>query len=105
MGEPRRDRYLPPTIDDDTGTVIEAAIEALGDLRGLAWLGDAPARLHLLASLIAETQHRLPRAVADARDQECSWAHIGDLLGVTRASAWQHYGGRTPSNRTTPDPD
>jgi hypothetical protein len=104
MREPRRDHYLPPSVDDDTDTVIEAAIEALGDLRGLAWLGDAPAGLHLLASLIAETQRRLPRAVADARDQECSWAEIGDLLGVTRASAWQRYGGRTPSNRTPPTP-
>jgi hypothetical protein len=101
MRESRRDHYLPPVTDDDTETVVDTAIASLGELRGLDWLGDAPARLHLLASLIAETERCLPPAVADARDQECSWAQIGDLLGVTRASAQQRY---TP--RTTPaDPD
>ena len=45
----------------------------------------------LLTSLIAQTQRLLPPAVAEARDQQCSWAQIGDLLGVTRASAQQRY--------------
>jgi len=105
MREPRRDHYLPPVVGDDTEDVIEAAIERLGLLRGLPRLGEAANRLHLLASLIAETQRRLPTAVADARDQECSWAQIGDLLGVTRASAQQRYAGRTKRNRTPLDPD
>ena len=65
----------------------------------------APNVLHLLASLIAQANQLLPTAVADARDQECTWAEIGDLLGVTRASAWQHYGGKTPPNRTPTQPD
>jgi hypothetical protein len=42
----------------------------------------------------------VPRAVADARDQEYSWAAIGDLLGVTRASALQRYVGGLDKNRT-----
>jgi hypothetical protein len=105
MREPRRDHYLAPATGDDTDVVLQAAIESLGDLRGLAWLGDAGARLHLLTSLMAETERQLPRAVADARDQEYSWAEIGDLLGVTRASAWQRYAGRTQDNRTPLDPD
>ena len=105
MREPRRDQYRAPATGDDTDTVIEIAIETLGSLRGLPWLGDAPVRLHLLSSLIAETQRRLPRAVADARDQDCSWAQIADLLGVTRASAQQRYGGQTAINRTPLDPD
>ena len=58
------------------------------------WLGDAGAELHLLASLIAETERRLPLAVAGARDQELSWAEIGDLLGTTRAAAWQRFAGQ-----------
>jgi hypothetical protein len=61
--------------------------------------------VHFLASLIAEAQHRLPLAVADARDQDYSWAQIADLLGVTRASAWQRYAGRTRHHRTPLDPD
>lgn len=91
MTEPRRNYYLPPTIGDDTETVLEQAIDSLGAARGLPWLGDNATRLHLLTSLIAETERLLPRVVADARDQDCSWAEIGDLLGVTRASAQQHY--------------
>lgn len=42
-----------------------------------------------------EATSRPPCGVADARDQEYSWAEITDLLGVTRASAWQRFGGRT----------
>jgi hypothetical protein len=77
-----RDHYLPPTVGEDSEAVLEAAIDSLGALRGLSWLGDAPIRLHLLASLIAETERHLPWAVADARDQDCSWAHVEDHVTV-----------------------
>ncbi|MDQ6783528.1 MAG: hypothetical protein M3063_08825 [Actinomycetota bacterium] len=100
MREPRRDHYLAPAIGDDTETILDAAIQGLGELRGLPCPADAGARLHLLASLTAEAQHRLPRAVANARDQGCSWAQIADLVGVTRASAWQRYGERAAKDRT-----
>ena len=105
MREPRRDHYLAPAPGADTERVLEAAIETLGKVRDLPWLGDAGATLHLLTSLMAEAEARLPRAVADARDQEYSWAEIADLLGVTRASAWQRYARRTHLNRTPLDPD
>ena len=105
MTEPRRDHYLPPTVGDDSERVLDAAIDSLAKLRGLGCNGDAAATLHLLTSLIAEAQRRLSRAVADARDQDCSWAQIADLLGVTRASAWQRYAGRTPTNRTPLEAD
>jgi hypothetical protein len=105
MRDSRRDHYLAPATDDDTATVLEAAIDNLGTLRGLQWLGDAATRLHLLTSLMAEAEQHLPQAVADARDQDCSWAQIADLLGVTRASAHQRYHGQTAKNRTPLDPD
>ena len=105
MTEPRRDHYIPPALGEDSQRVLDAAIDSLGKLRGFAFNGDAATTLHLLASLIAEAQQRLPQAVADARDQDCSWAEIADLLGVTRASAWQRYAGHTPANRTPPEPD
>ena len=105
MTEPRRDHYLAPAAGADSERVLEDAIDTLGTLRGLEWLGDAGVTLHLLASLIAQAQHRLPRAVADARDQDYSWAQIADLLGVTRASAWQRYAARTNHHRTPLDPD
>ncbi len=96
MTEPRRDHYLSPTAGLDTEGVVDAAIESLGKLRGFGSNRDATTDLHLLASLIAEAQERLPRAVADARDYACSWAGIADLLGVTRASAWQRFADGPP---------
>ncbi len=105
MRESRRDHYLAPATGDDTEQVLEDAIDTLGTLRNLPWLGDAGATLHLLISLTAEAERRLPRAVADARDQDYSWAQIADLLGVTRASAWQRYAGRSAQHRTPLDPD
>jgi len=58
--------------------------------------------VHLLASLHRQIQARLPDAVADARDQDYSWAEIGDLLGITRAAAWNRYG--RPDRRGHPRP-
>ncbi len=105
MREPRRDHYRKPEADDDTDTVARTAIDSLGALRGFACIEeDAAARLHLLASVMAGAGRRLPRAVADARDQGCSWAHIGDLLGVTRATAQQRYGAPQASHKPV-DPD
>lgn len=92
MGETRRDHYLAPAADSDTEAVLGAAIDRLGERRGLPAPRDASARLHLLASLSAEVNRLVPLAVADARAEQCSWAQIGDLLGVTRASAQQRYG-------------
>ena len=91
MTDPRRDHYLPPAAGPDTKGVIDAAIESLGKLRGFGSNRDATTDLHLLASILTGVQERLPRAVADARDYACSWAGIADLLGVTRASAWQRF--------------
>jgi hypothetical protein len=55
------------------------------------WLGDPAVRLHALASLITHAEQLLPEAVCDARDQELTWAQIGDLLGITAATAARRY--------------
>ncbi len=94
MREPRRDHYITPSTDPDSHDVIHAAIQSLGAARNLD-TDDPSNRLHLLASLMNETQARLPRAVDEARDHNLSWAEIADLLGVTRASAWQRYAAKT----------
>ena len=96
----RRDHYLPPSTGEDSAAVLDEAIGSLGTLRSMEWVGDAGVGLHLLASLIKEAESRFSRAVADARDQDYSWAEIADLLGVTRASTWQRYARRTEQNRT-----
>ena len=105
MREPRRDHYIEPATGPDSEAVIDNAIHSLANLRGFAPLGDAGTALHLLVSLIHQAEQRLPTAVADARDQEYTWAQIADLLGTTRASAWQRYAGRTNTNRTPLEPD
>lgn len=100
MREARRNHYLAPATGDDAEAVLDDALVTLGTRRQL-WPGDAGVSLHLLTSLTAEAERRLPRAVADARDQGYSWAEIADLLGVTRASAWQRFATRvTPVSAT-----
>ena len=87
-----RDHYLEPHTGPDTAAVLDEALASLGTLRNpLSWLGDGGAEVQLLASLIKEIELRLPQAVALARNQDYSWAEIGDLLGTTRASAWQRF--------------
>ena len=94
MVEPRRDHYLPPSVDDATEQALDAAAVSLRERRHFGHDVDSATSLHLLASLIAEAERRMGAAVADARDQGCSWAQIADLLGVTRASAWQRFAGQ-----------
>ena len=97
----RRAHYDGPATGEDTAVVIDDAIVTLAKLRNLRmWIGDGGVEVHLVVSLLREAELRLPRAVADARDQGYSWAEIADVLGVTRASAWQRYAGRTDQNRT-----
>lgn len=100
-----RDHYIHPKTGADTDAVLDEAITSLGNTRGMQWLGDSGVTIHLLISLIQQAQDRLPQAVAEARDQEYTWAEIADLLGVTRASAWQRYAGRTTQHRTPHPPD
>lgn len=92
MAIPFRSHQVPPRIGEDTADTLDEAVGILGTRRRQSWLGDAGAELHLLTSLQHQIRDRLPDAVAEARDQEYSWAEIGDLLGTTRAAAWQRYG-------------
>jgi hypothetical protein len=93
-------------LDADSATVLDQAVEALARLRTVYWLGDAGVTLNALASLQHHIQHRLPVAVADARDQDRTWAEIGKLLGLTRAAAWNRYGRANRKRHPTPlEPD
>jgi hypothetical protein len=83
-----RPGQLPaPTTGQDSLQVLSDATDQLAALRTPYWLGDSAVRLHALASLIAQAQQLLPQAVHDARDQELTWAQIGELLGTTAATA------------------
>ena len=97
-----RDSHFAPFTDTDSAQILHDTVEALAPRRTMYWLGDSGVTLHVLASLHAQIQERLPDADADARDQDYSWAQIGDLLNLTRAGAWNRYG--RPGRRGTPTP-
>jgi len=80
-----------PTTGDDSLAVLTDAIEHLARLRTAYWLGDSAVHLHALASLTAQAEQLLPEAIHDARDQELTWAQIGELLGTTAATAARRY--------------
>jgi hypothetical protein len=87
-----RPGQLPaPVTSDDSLHVLNDAIDALARLRTAYWLGDSAVHLHALASLIAQAQQLLPQAIHDARDQELTWAQIGELLGTTATTAARRY--------------
>ncbi len=78
--------HLVPRTGDDTNEVIDDALLALAERRGL-WLGDDAVVVHLLASLIAQAERELPLAVVDARANGASWDDIAELLGTSAHEA------------------
>ena len=76
-----------PRIDPDSAAVLAEAIDALAAIRTPYWLGDTGVHLHALTSLHAHAQQLMPDAVAQARDQGLTWHEIGQLLGITAATA------------------
>ena len=80
-----------PATGDDSLHVLNQAIDQLARLRTPYWLGDSAVRLHALASLITQAQQLLPQAIHDARDQELTWAQIGELLNITATTAARRY--------------
>jgi len=90
-----RPGQLPaPVTGDDSLQILNEAIDRLAALRTPYWLGDSAVRLHALTSLIAQAEQLLPQAVHDARDQELTWAQIGELTGTTAATAARRYRGK-----------
>ncbi len=104
MREPRRDHYISPATGADTRAAIDTALDELATARNLDPT-DAATTVHLLASLTAETEARFAQVIANARHDGCSWAGIADLLGVTRASAWQRWGRPDRHTAGAPQPD
>jgi hypothetical protein len=80
-----------PRTGDDSLAVLNQAIDTLARLRTAYWLGDSAVHLHALASLIVQAEQLLPQAVHHARDQELTWAQIGELLGTTATTAARRY--------------
>ena len=79
-------------VDEATAAVLDEATVTLTLLRSPLELGDRLAELHMLVSLAAQIDARLPVVVAAARDQDHSWAAIAGQLGVAPATARRRYG-------------
>jgi hypothetical protein len=93
-----RPPYPQPMPDDDVQAVAQRAIEDLAGQRRLAWLGDGPIQVHLIASLISELQFRLDEAVVLAADQETDLADIAQLAGISVAETRQTIANLDPEN-------
>jgi len=104
LDDPRRPYPPRPMLDDDSADVLDQAVAALVALRAPMHFGDAGADLHAVVSLIAEARDRLPRTVADARDQQHTWTEIARQLGVSRLHVLARFGGRTARRRTPLEP-
>jgi len=103
--DPRR--FPPPiaVVDDDLDAVLDDAVSSLVVMRSPMFLGDALAELHALTSLAAQIRVRLPRVVADARDQGHTWGEITGQLHCGMARTLLRHAGRTRSRRTPLEPD
>jgi len=100
-------RFPPPTavVDHDSATILDDAVSSLVVLRSPMLSGDALAELHALTSLAAQIHARLPRIVADARDQGHTWGEITGQLDCGMTRTLLRHAGRTRSRRTPLEPD
>jgi hypothetical protein len=92
-------------VDDDSDAVLDDAVSSFVILRSPMLLGDALAEVHALTSLAAQIRVRLPRVVADARNQGQTWGEITGQLHCGMARTLLRHAGRTRSRRTPLEPD
>jgi hypothetical protein len=76
---------IPPRTDDDTYDVLDDALTALAQRRGLSL--DERTTIHLLASLIDQALRALPHEVDTARANGTSWNDIAILIGTSTEEA------------------
>jgi hypothetical protein len=94
-----------PLVDEESAAALDGAIEELTLLRSPMMLGDGLAELHTMVSLLAQLRVCIPRSVAEARDQDYSWAEIAAQLEVTPATARRrHRSFLVTSGRETTEP-
>jgi len=90
--------YPQPMPDDDVQDAAQRAIEDLAGQRRMAWLGDGPIQVHLIASLINDLQLRLDEAIVLAADQEIGLTDIARLAGTSPEQARQTIAAIDPEN-------
>lgn len=88
------DRSAIPATDATTAELIDHAVVALIRCRhGRA--DDAGAVVSALVSLAAEADGRLDDAVADARQQGCTWDQVAESLASTAPTTRRRYAAYT----------
>ncbi len=81
--------------DDDTFAVLDDAISALAQRKGL-WIGDDLVLIHLLDALITQAERCLPEAVHSARANGAGWDDIAALLATSPHEAWLRFAADSP---------
>jgi hypothetical protein len=84
----------------ETALMVDDAVEAIVLVQGLDIDSLAAKDLHAAVTLARVARSRLSRLVADARDEEVSWAEIGRILGSGRLWAILRYGPLVRRRRT-----
>ena len=84
----------------ETELVVDDAIAALVLVEGLDVDSLAGKDLSAAVTLARVARSRVPRLVADARDEQVSWAQISSMLGTRRLWAACRYGPLVRRRRT-----
>ncbi|MEU8413852.1 hypothetical protein AB0C24_13760 [Amycolatopsis japonica] len=84
-----------PRSGDDTYDLIDDALTALAERRGL-WLGDDLATITLVVSLIEQAERFLPQLVHDARADGHTWLEIAHVLGTSPDDAQLRFDPESP---------
>jgi hypothetical protein len=87
-------------IDQEPNWVIEDALSVITLVQRLPSDSLAANDLQAAVTLARAARSRLARLVADARDEETSWAEIGRILGTGRVFALCRYGPFNHRRRT-----
>ena len=86
---------LNPRSGEDTFDIIDDAVAALADLRGV-WLGDDLSTIALFTSLIQQAERSLPQLVHDARTNGHGWTEIARALGTNPDEARLRFDPESP---------
>jgi len=84
----------------ETALMVDDAVEAIALVHALDFDSLAAKDLHAAVTLARVARSRLSTLVADARDEEVSWAEIGRILGSGRLWAILRYGPLVRRRRT-----
>ena len=95
-------RTAIPFTDADSTRVVDDAVRSLLARRGPSEADDAAAMLAVLVSIVVEADSRLPDAVADARDQGCTWEQIAMRMAMTVPAVRHRYAGYARWRRGVP---